>query len=233
MAASESPISEEESKPEPKTAATEHKADIVELPKAKSVSRALERIIANAGLDDPPSTTANPRPLVAVAPKSTSSESQQMADALERMFGQTQTFEARLSDLDKSIADLERLAHTVERAFEPLISLQDKIAELGGALESMKTFQMEIASLAENFEPMRLLYDQVTGLTSVFLENVGKLGAVLDPAALLRERILTLAQSFDSATSLQSNFEALRASAPSIDAETTPKLNGIQKPASN
>lgn len=77
-------------------------------------------------------------------------------------------------------------------------------------------------NMAQTFEPMRVLHDQVAQLSDSFQEHLGLVRA-LEPAKKFRDRILWLADTFNQAEKLQAEFSqfALRFDGSEAEASAT------------
>lgn len=152
------------------------------------------------------------------AAKADPSGQYQLADAVAKVFEQTQAFRVRFNELARNLDKIERLGEDSARAFEPLRSFHGQLAQLAASFEPMRAFQLHLAQLADSFEPMKVLQDQLAELADSFQQHLEQLLRALDPAKDFRDRLLGLAHSFDEAIKLQADFgelyTAFRSSGP-------------------
>jgi ABC-type transporter Mla subunit MlaD len=133
----------------------------------------------------------------------------ELADAVGKVFEQTNAFQARLEDLNRIFEPIERMGNSAARAFGPLHGFQKQMAQLAHSFEPMRTFQQQLGKLAQTFEPMKALEDQLAQLANSFQSHLGDLIKALEPAKQMRDRIEQLGAAFDQATELQEQFSEL------------------------
>jgi hypothetical protein len=133
----------------------------------------------------------------------------ELADAVGKVFEQTEAFQSRLEELNRIFEPIDRMGTAAVRAFAPLRGFQKQMVQLARSFEPMRAFQQQLSQLAQNFEPMKALEGQLSQLAESFQSHIGDLIKALEPAKQMRERIEQLGAAFDEAAELQEQFAEL------------------------
>lgn len=133
----------------------------------------------------------------------------QLAQAVAKVFEQTRTFQDRFTELNRMFEPIEQAGIAAARAFEPMKTFERQLARLAESFEPMRTFQLQLAELAQTFEPMKGLQQQLAQLSEAFQIHLARLAKSLDPAKEFQAELLKLARAFDPVADLQRQFIGL------------------------
>jgi len=132
-----------------------------------------------------------------------------MAAAVGKVFGQAAQLQSQSSDFRVAIQQLDRINQSVGRVFLPLREVYTQLSDLSGTFESLQIFRSQLEPFLEDFEPMRLLHEQVTQLIEAVQTELGQIVTSLDPLRSLSERVKALAYSLKQVNDLQHGFADL------------------------
>lgn len=133
----------------------------------------------------------------------------QLAQAVAKVFEQTRTSQERFAELERMFEPIEQAGAAAARAIESLTTFERQLAQLAGSFEPMRAFQAQLAQLAQSFEPMRVLQRQLAQLSEAFQLHLGMLAKSLDPAREFQARLLKVTRAFDSVEDLRQRFTSL------------------------
>jgi hypothetical protein len=142
------------------------------------------------------------------AASSTEGESQ-LAQAVAKVFEQTQTFKDKFTALTEMFEPIERIGQAAARSLEPLQNFEQQLVRLAHLFEPMRAFQIQLGQLAQTFEPMKGLQEQLAQLSQAFQIHLNCLSDSLQPARQFQLDLLKLARVFDSVADLQAQFTQL------------------------
>jgi Mg2+ and Co2+ transporter CorA len=111
----------------------------------------------------------------------------------------------QLSELAKRLEPLARVRPLTE-AFGPLRVFKDKLAS---AVEPIRNLEREFEQLADVFEPIRLIRDELVDITRAFAGKLTELTQTLAPLGKLREELMALTAALEPATELLDDFTKL------------------------
>ncbi len=133
----------------------------------------------------------------------------QLAQAVARIFEQTQTFEDKFAELIGMFEPIERIGQAAARSLEPLQSFGQELVQLAQSFEPMRAFQIQLAQLAKTIEPMKGLQEQLAQLSEAFQIHLSRVAGSLQPAKQFQLELLKHARAFDSVAALQAQFTQL------------------------
>src|SRR5216683_2173545 len=143
------------------------------------------------------------------APASSTEGESQLAQAVAKVFEQTQTFKDKFTALTEMFEPIERIGQAAARSLEPLQNFEQQLVQLAHSFEPMRAFQIQLGRLAQTFEPMKGLQEQLAQLSQAFQIHLNCLADSLQPARQFQLELLKLARVFDSVTDLQAQFTQL------------------------
>ena len=136
-------------------------------------------------------------------------QNDQLAQAVAKVFEQTQTFQDKFAELTRMFGPIERIGQAAARSLEPLRGFEQQLVQLAHSFEPMRAFRIQLAQLAQTFEPMKGLQEQLAQLSQAFQIHLHCLAGSLQPARQFQLELLKLARVFDSVADLQAQFTQL------------------------
>ena len=133
----------------------------------------------------------------------------QLAQAVAKLFEQTQTFEGKLAELTGTFEPIAGIGHTAARSLEPLQSFGQQLVQLAHSFEPMRAFQIQLPQLVQTFEPMKGLQEQLAQLSDAFQIHLNRLVGSLQRAKEFQLELLKLTRAFDPVADLQAQFAQL------------------------
>jgi hypothetical protein len=136
-------------------------------------------------------------------------QNDQLAQAVAKVFEQTQTFQDKFAELTRMFGPIERIGQAAARSLEPLRGFEQQLVQLAHSFEPMRAFRIQLAQLAQTFEPMKGLHEQFAQFSEAFQIHLDRLAGSLQPAKEFRLELLELARAFDPVADLQAEFTRL------------------------
>jgi vacuolar-type H+-ATPase subunit I/STV1 len=134
------------------------------------------------------------------------SSANQLIPAIDKLFEPARQCQQRLSEITQSCEVLNQLARSTLELCQPLQNFGDRLRKLSKAFFSMRAFREELNTLAESFEPIGMLNQQIVKLESVIQAEIAQVAVTLESAKTLRSRIAELEQSVDLVSELETQF---------------------------
>ena len=132
-----------------------------------------------------------------------------LALAVSKVFEPASDFRKRLEELMKVADEMERVIESSALALGAVQEFHDRIESIANVLAPMKSVEREVARLAQNFEPMRGLYEQLGQVTQAFDDNLTEMARCLEPARRLQAKVEQLSEGFKSLSAIQERFSTL------------------------
>jgi hypothetical protein len=136
-------------------------------------------------------------------------QNDQLAQAVAKVFEQTQTFQDKFAELTRMFGPIERIGQAAARSLEPLRGFEQQLVQLAHSFEPMRAFRIQLAQLAQTFEPMKGLHEQFAQFSEAFQIHLDRLAGSLQPAKEFQLELLELARAFDPVADLQAEFTRL------------------------
>jgi len=133
----------------------------------------------------------------------------QLAQAVAKLFEQTQTFEDKFAELTGMFEPVARIGQTAARSLEPLQSFGQQLVQLAHSFDPMRAFQIQLSQLVQTFEPMKGLQEQLAQLSEAFQIRLNRLVGSLQRAKDFQLELLNLVRAFDPVADLQAQFAQL------------------------
>src|SRR5229473_2794141 len=131
------------------------------------------------------------------APASSTEGESQLAQAVAKVFEQTQTFKDKFSALTEMFEPIERIGQAAARSLEPLQNFEQQLVQLAHSFEPMRVFQIQLNCLADSLQPARQ-----------FQLDLLKLARVFDSVVDLQAQFTQLAETFKSTSAAADGNEA-------------------------
>jgi len=133
----------------------------------------------------------------------------QLAQAVAKVFEQTQTFQDKFAELTRTFEPIERIGQAAARSLESLRCFEQQLVQLAHSFEPMRAFQIQLTQLVQTFEPMKGLQEQLAQLSGAFQIHLNRLAGSLQPAKEFQLELLKLARTFDPVADIQAQFTQL------------------------
>jgi hypothetical protein len=142
-----------------------------------------------------------------VVPEPTEPETakRETTEMIDQILEPLKPVQDQLSELAKRLEPLARVRPLTE-AFGPLRVFKDKLAS---AVEPIRNLEREFEQLADVFEPIRLIRDELVDITRAFAGKLTELTQTLAPLGKLREELMALTAALEPATELLDDFTKL------------------------
>ena len=109
-----------------------------------------------------------------------------------KMFEPIRVFQERLTKLGSAFIQVDRLGKDAASALASVSELADHLGQFAGAYAPVKAFHNEVSVLAEKFDPLKSIQNQLTEMSRSFRDNLNYLVAVMEPASKMQERLAEL-----------------------------------------
>jgi hypothetical protein len=129
--------------------------------------------------------------------------------AVAKMFEPSKVFQDRLSKMSTAFDHVDRLGKDTILAFELVSELAEHLGQFAAAYAPVKAFHGEVSVLAEKFDPLKGIQNQLTEMSRSFHDHLNHLVGILEPASKMQERFALLAQAFEPAVDLKERFQEL------------------------
>ncbi len=126
-----------------------------------------------------------------------------------KMFEPIRVFQERLSKMGPAFVQVDRLGKDATSALEVVSELAEHLSQFALAYAPVKAFHGEVSVLAEKFDPLKSIQNQLAEMSRSFRDHLNYLVAVMEPASKIQERFAELAQSFEPALGLKERFQQL------------------------
>jgi hypothetical protein len=130
-----------------------------------------------------------------------------LVEAVDRVFRPVEKFRDHFTRLARLFEPIEEASRGTLDAFTKLGDLQAHLAELSNTFQLVKAFTDEMGKVAETFDPMRPLHEQLSQLDDAFYGNLADLAAALEPVDALKVRTAHLFQALDSIGQLEGKLK--------------------------
>ena len=122
-------------------------------------------------------------------------------------------------DVAKSMDQRAQSAQIVATLFEPARRYRER---LSNSCESIRTLHVELGVLAQSFEPLGILHDEVVDFLNAVQTQLAEMAKSLEAAKELRLQLSELVQALDAGSELQTQtYELSRALGVALQAERT------------
>jgi hypothetical protein len=119
-------------------------------------------------------------------------------------------------DITKS---MDQRAQIVATLFEPARRYRERLST---SFESIRTLHVELGTLAQSFEPLGVLHDQVVDFLNAIQAQLAEMAKSLEAAKALRLQLSELVQALDAGSKLQSQtLELSKALGVALQTERT------------
>jgi hypothetical protein len=119
-------------------------------------------------------------------------------------------------DITKS---MDQRAQIVATLFEPARRYRERLST---SFESIRTLHVDLGVLAQTFEPLGVLHDQVIDFLNAIQAQLAEMAKSLEAAKALRLQLSELVQALDAGSELQSQtYELSKALGVALKAERT------------
>jgi hypothetical protein len=113
--------------------------------------------------------------------------------------------EQRPDDEDGQVAEdatkpMDQRAQTVAALFEPARRYRER---LSNSFDSIRSLHVELGVLAQSFEPLGVLHDQVVDFLNAIQAQLAEMAKSLEAAKALRLQLSELVQALDAGSELQ------------------------------
>jgi hypothetical protein len=134
------------------------------------------------------------------------------------------TAEQRSDNEDGQVAadvakSTDQRAQTVAALFEPARRYRER---LSNSFDSIRTLHVELGVLAQSFEPLGVLHDQVVDFLNAIQAQLADMAKSLEAAKALRLQLSELVQALDAGSELQAQtYELSKALGMALQADRT------------
>ena len=130
-----------------------------------------------------------------------------LVEAVDKVFRPIERFREHFTRLARLFEPIGEASQSTLDAFTQIGDLQDHLVELCKTFQLVEAFTDQMGKVAETFDPMKPLHEQLMQLNEAFCANVLDLAHALEPVDALKARAAQLFEALDSIGELQTKLK--------------------------